>query len=204
MFLHLFVILLTVATEAGGTHPTGMHTCYIEQRHRSKNKIRFCVNFRTLQTYTYHQCHRFSYHLKMGSMQSCGGVYTQCLKDQRCRSQKYGDVDGTCKRSLGDYLWCKGFQKNTPPPENWNLGRPWHFEFWLQQTGLQLEYVESNRCIPQRYHLVFKVFNTLQTVTRTRLRLRTTTRRSSRTWSTVNTLTTCCSRYKTHRVWGTE
>ena len=28
MFLHLFVILFTVATEAGGTHPTGMHTCY--------------------------------------------------------------------------------------------------------------------------------------------------------------------------------
>ena len=27
MFLHLFVILFTVATEAGGTHPTGMHTC---------------------------------------------------------------------------------------------------------------------------------------------------------------------------------
>ena len=29
MFLHLFVILFTVATEAGGTHPTGMHTCNI-------------------------------------------------------------------------------------------------------------------------------------------------------------------------------
>ena len=28
MFLHLFVILFTVATEAGGTHPTGMHTCF--------------------------------------------------------------------------------------------------------------------------------------------------------------------------------
>ena len=27
MFLHLFVILFTVATEVGGTHPTGMHTC---------------------------------------------------------------------------------------------------------------------------------------------------------------------------------
>ena len=27
MFLHLSVILFTVATEAGGTHPTGMHTC---------------------------------------------------------------------------------------------------------------------------------------------------------------------------------
>ena len=26
MFLHLFVILFTVATKAGGTHPTGMHT----------------------------------------------------------------------------------------------------------------------------------------------------------------------------------
>ena len=26
MFLHLSVILFTVATEAGGTHPTGMHT----------------------------------------------------------------------------------------------------------------------------------------------------------------------------------
>ena len=28
MFLHLSVILFTVATEAGGTHPTGMHTCF--------------------------------------------------------------------------------------------------------------------------------------------------------------------------------
>ena len=29
MFLHLSVILFTVATKAGGTHPTRMHSCYI-------------------------------------------------------------------------------------------------------------------------------------------------------------------------------
>ena len=34
------------------------------------------------------------------------------------------------------------------PPENWNLGRSWHFGFW------RLEYVETNRRIPQGYHLV--------------------------------------------------
>ena len=44
--------------------------------------------------------------------------------------------------------------QNTSPPINWNLDRSWHFEFWLLQTGLHWEYVETNRCIPQGYHLV--------------------------------------------------
>ena len=34
-----------------------------------------------------------------------------------------------------------------PPPRKFNLGRSWHFEFWLPKKGLQLEYVETNRCI---------------------------------------------------------
>ena len=29
MFLHLSVILFTVATEASRMHPTGMHTCFL-------------------------------------------------------------------------------------------------------------------------------------------------------------------------------
>ena len=37
-----------------------------------------------------------------------------------------------------------------PPPKMKKLARNWHFEFWLLQTGLQLEYVETNRCIPTR------------------------------------------------------
>ena len=43
------------------------------------------------------------------------------------------------------------------PPGNWNLGRSWHFEFWLIQNPppqLRLEYVETNLFIPQGYHLV--------------------------------------------------
>ena len=44
-----------------------------------------------------------------------------------------------------------------PPPENWNLGRSWHFktfQFWLAQNTLPpansapLRYVETNICIP--------------------------------------------------------
>ena len=54
----------------------------------------------------------------------------------------------------------------TPPSQKKpNLGRSWHFEFWLLQNSptsktttttyrLQLEYVETNRCILQGYHLV--------------------------------------------------
>ena len=42
----------------------------------------------------------------------------------------------------------------TPAPlyRNWNLGRSGHFEFWLPQNtppNIQLEYVETNRCIPK-------------------------------------------------------
>ena len=28
-------------------------------------------------------------------------------------------------------LWVLTWQSTPPPPENWNLGRSWHFEFWL-------------------------------------------------------------------------
>ena len=45
----------------------------------------------------------------------------------------------------------------SPTPLNWNLARSWHFAFWVVQTGLQLEYVETNCCIPQGYHLVSAV-----------------------------------------------
>ena len=41
-----------------------------------------------------------------------------------------------------------GFDFPEPPPPNWKLGRSWHFGFWW------LEYVKTNRCIPQGYHLV--------------------------------------------------
>ena len=45
-----------------------------------------------------------------------------------------------------DRSWHFGFWP--PPPENCNLDRSWHFGFWW------LEYVETNPCIPQGYHLV--------------------------------------------------
>ena len=55
-----------------------------------------------------------------------------------------------------------------PPPPNENLVRSWHFEFWLPKNtppqplenwtkGLQLECVETNRCIPQGYRLILMV-----------------------------------------------
>ena len=65
--------------------------------------------------------------------------------------------------------------------ENWNLGRSWHFGFWLSRSPplsqlksrqistlwvfwvyitpppppWRLQYVETNACIPQGYHLVW-------------------------------------------------
>ena len=60
------------------------------------------------------------------------------------------------------------------PPENWNLGRSWHFELWLLKNippplsnlarswyfewKIEIEprtYVETNVCIPRGYYLVF-------------------------------------------------
>ena len=75
---------------------------------------------------------------------------------------------------------CSGIWFTTPLlPENWKLGRFWHFRIWvpehlppkklkfrqilvlwdltsrtLSPLQWQLEYVETNRCIPQGYHLV--------------------------------------------------
>ena len=43
--------------------------------------------------YTYRQCHRFLYHLKMGLMQSYGAVYTY-LQEIKGASHKIGDVEG--------------------------------------------------------------------------------------------------------------
>ena len=60
--------------------------------------------------------------------------------------------------------WVLTFQNTPHPIKNWNLGRSWQFGFWISRTPpppirWQLQYVETNRCIPQGHHLVVLVGN---------------------------------------------
>ena len=46
--------------------------------------------------------------------------------------------------------------QNTPPPENWNLVRSWHFGFWLSRTPLSPE----NWNLVRSWHFGFWLFRT--------------------------------------------